>query len=819
LDDIASARAFQHTLYLWVANAQNSEIEVNLSSSPDIPEKEIRERCATILSQAAEEARRLGHGFVGTEHLFIAISKNKEGPTANLLKRAGLNPVTVRNEIRMEIGSGEGATQDVLPLTPRSEIVLSLAIFLAEQEEFEEIGEAHLLLALLQEGEGVAVRKLIEMDFDVNLWLQRLLLEAQEQEDLGGASDSMFNSDNLFDFDSDEFNFDDSSVEDGRPVPTPLLDKYGRDLVAAASNGRIGPAVARDSEIRAVARTLARSKKNNPLLLGDAGVGKTAVVEGLAYAIHTGKAPRSLLAKRIVEIEIGTLVAGTSLRGQFEERLLGIVNEVNRTGNVVLFIDEIHTIVGAGDTIDSNLDAANILKPALARGDIMCIGATTHEEYRKAIAADPALERRFRTIDIEEPSQDATMLILEGQRMRLETHHGVTIPEETMKSAIELSMRYLPDRRLPDKALDLLDEACTRVVIRTNVTDDMPENGLEDLDIDLGGVRPSDITSVLSEWTGIPVNDMTREDKERLANLDRLLKETVIGQDSAVETVADTIKTARAGLGNPDRPVGVFLFLGPSGVGKTELALSLAENLFGTQDALMRLDMSEFHDAHTVSRLIGAPPGYRDSKRGGQLTDGLRRRPYSVVLLDEVEKAAPEVFDLFLQVFDEGRLSDANGRPVDARHAVFIMTSNIGTQETSKSMGFGGRVITKQDFSSYLGQFFRPEFINRLDEIITFNALDENTLSQILDLQMGAVHERLNEQGVLLHLEDDARELLLRLGHDPANGARPLRRTIERLVTRPLSDKLLRSEFNVGDRVVARADVDGTLRFEVEPSI
>lgn len=771
----------------------------------------MRERCATILHSAAEEARRLGHDYIGTEHLFIAISKNRDGITSNLMKRAGLNPMTVRNEIRMEIGSGEGAQKDVLPLTPRSEIVLSLAIFLAEQEDYPEVGEAHLLLALLQEGEGVAVRKLVDLGFDLNLWLQRLLIESQEEQ-----SSSMFRpseSNNFPYIEDDPFDFDSDSgaALENRPIPTPLLDKYGRDLVEAARNGRINPAIAREREIRAVARTLARSKKNNPLLLGDAGVGKTAVVEGLAYAIQSGEAPRPLLDKRIVEIEIGSLVAGTSLRGQFEERLLGIVNETQRAGNVILFIDEIHTIVGAGDTIDSNLDAANILKPALARGDIMCIGATTHEEYRKVIAQDPALERRFRTIDIEEPSPEDAFRILSGQRLRLESHHNVTIVEDTLRAAVELSVRYMPDRHLPDKALDLLDEACTRVIIRTHHPDIGSGNEEE-----AAKVTPSDVAAVLSEWTGIPVHEMTQEDKNRIANLPELLRTRVIGQDEAVNVVADAIKTARAGLGNPNRPVGVFLFLGPSGVGKTELARALADFLFGSEDSLLRLDMSEFHDAHTVARLIGAPPGYRDNNRGGQLTDGLRRRPYSVVLLDEVEKAAPEVFDIFLQVFDEGRLTDANGRHVDARQAVFIMTSNIGTQEASKSLGFHMGNTEKRNFNAYLGQFFRPEFLNRIDEILTFNALSENVLTKILDLQLSELRQRLSEQGLLLHLTDDARQMLLNHGYDPANGARPLKRTIERLLTRPLSDKLLRGGFKAGDRIVVQRDAQGSLVFVVE---
>ncbi|MBC7869243.1 MAG: ATP-dependent Clp protease ATP-binding subunit [Chitinophagaceae bacterium] len=786
-----------------------------MTPSPDIPEKEIRERCTQILGSAAEEARRLGHSFIGTEHLFIAATRNEQGPTYALLRRAGLNPREVRNEIRREIGTGEGPHTDVLPFTPRTEMVLSLAIFLAEQDNDQDVTEGHMLMALLQEGEGVPIRKLQEMGFDLNHWLQKLI--AEEHDDLMpiDADDS-----DLFDFLSDsdsDFDFPPRPggffterrgglrLDGDNRAQTPLLDKYGRDLTAQASAGKIGPAIARESEIRAVARTLARSKKNNPLLLGDAGVGKTAVVEGLAYAIFDGTAPPTLSKKRIVQIEIGTLVAGTSLRGQFEERLVGIVEEIKNSGNCILFIDEIHTIVGAGDTIDSNLDAANILKPALARGEIMCIGATTHEEYRRAIAQDPALDRRFRTIDIEEPSEDDTIKILAGQQLRLEEHHGVVIKQETVEAAVKLSVRYMPDRRLPDKALDLLDEACTRVTIRTVHPD------LEDAPND---VQVSDVASVLSEWTGIPITELTTDEKRRLAGLEESLLGRVIGQDDAVDTVAAAIKTARAGLGDPNRPIGVFLFLGPSGVGKTELARALANFMFGSDDAMMRLDMSEFHDAHTVARLIGAPPGYKDTQRGGQLTDGLRRRPYSVVLLDEVEKAAPEVFDIFLQVFDEGRLSDAHGRRVDARHSVFIMTSNIGTEESGKSLGFGSSFADKTDYSGYLNRFFRPEFINRLDEVITFKALNKDTLNRILDLQLQEVHQRLRDQRLSLQLADEARELILRIGYDPISGARPLRRAIERLITRPISAKILEDAFPKGSIIVARAGDNDKLIFE-----
>lgn len=781
-----------------------------MTPHPDIPEKELRERCAGLLGAAAEEARRLNHNYIGTEHLFIAATKNDNGPTSTLLKRAGLNPRHVRNELRREIGTGEGPMGDVLPLTPRTEMVLSLAIFLAEREDEEEINESHLLLALLQEGEGVPIRKLIELGFNINLWLQRLLTEAYEN-DLAEAPNREREVFNFADLDDDDISDDALLASNERQpdangrVPTPLLDKYGRDLTSQARQGKIGPALARDREIRALARTLARSKKNNPLLLGDAGVGKTAVVEGLAYAISQGTAPPSLANRRIVQIEVGTLVAGTSLRGQFEERLIGIVEEAKHAGNVILFIDEIHTIVGAGDTIDSNLDAANILKPALARGELVCIGATTHEEYRQAIATDPALDRRFRTIDIEEPAESDALTILMGQRERLENHHGVTIRPEALEAAIRMSVRYLPDRRLPDKALDLLDEACARVVIYTQSPD---------VDVYPMEVRVESIAAVLADWTGIPLSELTKDERRRLTDIENVLKQRVLGQDAAVQTVADAVRTARAGLGDPNRPIGVFLFLGPSGVGKTELARALAAFLFGSEEAMLRLDMSEFHDSHTVARLIGSPPGYKDNQRGGQLTDGLRRRPYSVVLLDEVEKAASEVFDLFLQVFDEGRLSDAHGRQVDARHAVFIMTSNIGTEEASKSLGFIAGPDRMPDYSAYLNRFFRPEFLNRVDEVITFRPLNDDTLSAILDLQLRELHTRLAAQGLELVLGDSARALILRKGHDPVNGARPLRRAVERLLIRPLSAKIVEDAFPPGSTITAQADENERLRFD-----
>jgi ATP-dependent Clp protease ATP-binding subunit ClpC len=777
-----------------------------LNLQPNFPEKEIRMRCAWLLSPAAEEAKRQGHNYIGVEHCFMAMTRKDNGPTAHLLRRANLSPAHVRRELRKEIGSGEGTLDETLPLTPRLGFVLSIAIALSETDEEEDIDEAHVLLAMMEEGESVPVRKLVELGFDVNLWLKKLIESAYN-------GISMSDSGNLpplpplgiDDSSGDDFSDEHEGSRNGR-TPTPLLDKFGRDLTEQAAMGKIGPAIAREREINQVARTLIRSKKNNPLLLGDAGVGKTAVVEGLAYAIFAKTAPPSLHNRRIVQIEIGTLVAGTSLRGQFEERLVGIVEEVKNAGDVVMFIDEIHTIVGAGDTIDSNLDAANILKPALARGEINCIGATTHEEYRRAIAQDPALARRFRSIDIKEPSRDDALSVLQGQRIKLEAHHGVAITQEALDAAVDLSIRYMPDRRLPDKALDLLDEACTRVLIRS-IAPDIDKSTVQE-------VLVENVAAVLSDWTGIPVRDLTADEKRRLIDLQKFLLQRVLGQEMAVETVAATVKMARAGLRDPRRPLGVFLFLGPSGVGKTELARALANFLFGSDDAMIRLDMSEFHDEHTVARLIGAPPGYKDANRGGQLTDALRRRPYCVVLLDEIEKAAPQIFDVFLQVFDEGRLSDAQGGLVDARNAVFIMTSNIGTEDAGRVLGFR-RDDHEPDYSGYLNRYFRPEFLNRVDEVIKFRPLNEATLGAILDLQLAELRTRLVSQKLTLQLTDEARAVILRVGHDPVNGARPLRRAIERLLTKPLSAKIVEDAFMPGDTVVVTAEGD-TLRFASE---
>jgi ATP-dependent Clp protease ATP-binding subunit ClpC len=771
----------------------------------DISEQEIRKRCGPLLEGAIEEAARLRHNYIGTEHLFNALTRKPGSPTARRLIEEGLEPREFRNLIRREVGAGDDAVSEWPPLTPRTRRVLAMAIYLADDAGDRFVSETQALIAILQEGEGVAARLLIRQGVDLVDWIEQLL------NDLEDSHSDDFDEFLFSDMDS-SVGIDSDAHPSDRRMPTPLLDKYGRDLTEQARLGKIGPAIGREREIRMVARTLRRNKKNNPLLLGDSGVGKTAVVEGLAYEIAHSTAPRFLLNRRVVGLEIGMLVAGTSLRGQFEERIVGIVDEAKNAPDVILFIDEIHTIVGAGDSIDSNLDAANILKPALARGEIVCIGATTFEEYRKVIAKDPALDRRFRTIDIQEQNVNESLVVVEHVYKRYEDHHKVKILPEARAAAVRLSDRYIRDRRLPDKALDLLDEACARLVIQTQ-NPDLPAESDHPLE-----VTAETITQVLSEWTSIPVSELDADERQRYARMVDALRKRVVGQDHALEGVSDAIKTNRAGLGDPKRPVGVFLFLGPSGVGKTELAKALAEFLFNDEDAMIRLDMSEFHDEHTIARLIGAPPGYKGMEQGGQLTEALRRKPYSVVLLDEVEKAAPEVFDIFLQVFDEGRLTDSQGVTTDARHACWIMTSNIGTGDVGKGLGFTATPDQLPDYDFHLKKHFRPEFLNRLDDVVVFHPLTEEALNGILDLQLHEVTERLDAQKLALVLDESARALLLREGYDPANGARPLRRAIQRLLTRPLSNAILEEKFGEGDLIRVSAQETDLVLKKVHPA-
>jgi ATP-dependent Clp protease ATP-binding subunit ClpC len=771
-------------------------------SRPNITEAEIRRVCRPLLREAESEAARLKHNYIGTEHLFNGMTRLSNGVTVRMLIESGLDVGYVRNAIRREVGMGDDLLSEVLAFTPRAYRLLVQAVYLADDLQTEEVTEDQLLLCLLQEGEGVAVRKLIEMNVDIPYWVNWLSehLQVDEAENLN--LDFIFSDrdvfDNPFQDDYEDFGLTEEEQDLLANMPTPLLDKYGRDLTEQARLGTIHEAIGREIEIRAVARTLTRSKKNNPLLVGDAGVGKTAVVEGLAWQIAHDKAPKTLTAKRIIQIEIGSLVAGTSLRGQFEERLVGIVEEARNAADVILFIDEIHTIVGAGDTIDSNLDAANILKPALARGEISCIGATTFEEYRKAIAKDPALDRRFRVVDIKEPSEADTLTILERVYPRYEDHHKVKIEAGARKAAVTLSGSFLPDRRWPDKALDLLDEACARVVISSQGPED---EGGKTIDAET-------IMEVLSEWTGIPVTEISADERHRLTRMNQRIGEKIIGQPEAVRAVTETIITHRSGLGNPRRPVGVFLFVGPSGVGKTALAQTIADLLFGDENALIRLDMSEFYDEHTAARLIGAPPGYKGNERGGQLTEALRRKPYSVVLLDEIEKATPQVFDLFLQVFDEGRLTDAIGATVDCRHSIWIMTSNVGLEAIGKNYGFMAKGDDLPDYSEHLKKNFRLEFLNRLDEVVVFRPLSDEALDKILEVQLAELTERLDAKDLSLHLSKEARALILKEGASITEGARPLRRALERQLMRPLSAALLEDRFGPGDTVQVIAQDD-----------
>ncbi|MCC7207149.1 MAG: ATP-dependent Clp protease ATP-binding subunit [Anaerolineae bacterium] len=775
-------------------------------SPPEISEQEIRDRCLVLIGAATEEAVRLHHDYIGVEHLYIALTQIDGGMAQRLLISAGLDPRTVRNEIRREVGTSDAElsfTGDELPLTPRAHHILAVSVTLADEHGEDEVLEYHLLLALLREGQSIPVRKLRSMGVDAEQWVAAL----KDELDVG-SSDSLalpFGG-------SYQWLRAPAETEPRDRATTPLIDKYGRDLTALARQGKLMPVIGREREIRAVARTLTRNKKNNPLLLGDSGVGKTAVVEGLALEIVQGSAPAPLLNRRIVQIEIGTLVAGTSLRGQFEERLVGILDEARNNPAIILFIDEIHTIVGAGDTIDGNLDAANILKPALSRGEIVCIGATTHEEYRKAIAQDAALDRRFRTIEIGEPSLENTLLILQGLQGQYARHHQVHISPDALDAAVRLSSRYMTNRYQPDKALDLLDEACARVAIQVQAGTDAERT-----------VTAAAVAEVVAEWTGIPVAQITEDERAKFNRIDQDLRTRVVGQDHAVAAVADAIKMNRAGLSDPRRPVAVFLFMGPSGVGKTELAKALAAFLFGSEEAMLRFDMSEFHDEHTVARLIGSPPGYKDSQRGGQLTEALRRRPYSVVLLDEVDKAAPEVFDIFLQAFDDGRLTDARGGTVDARHAIWIMTSNIGTPEATRgNVGFRAESASASNpgtFQAALKRFFRPELLNRIDEVIVFNPLTPEALAEILELNLRDLRARLAEQGITIELAPDARELILSQGADPVHGARPLRRTIARLLARPLSSLLLEGRYPRGTTILVSV-AGARLAFEAKiPSV
>ncbi len=799
------------------------------------------EKARRVVIHAQDEARRMGHNFVGTEHLLLGLIRETNSLPAKVLQSIGLDLETVRAEVLKATGRGPaiGPNEEVT-FTPRAKkVVLELAGQEARALNQNYIGPEHLLLGLIREGEGVAAQVLLAAGADLNKVRHQLLHNAAGGQVSAGAA------------------------EQPQAVNTPTLDLYGRDLTQMAREGKLDPVIGRDIEAERVIQILSRRTKNNPVLIGEPGVGKTAVVEGLAERIVENKVPEILKDRRVVALDLGAMIAGSKYRGEFEDRLKRAMNEIREAKNVILFIDEMHTIVGAG-AAEGAIDAANILKPALARGELQAIGATTLDEYRKYVERDPALERRFQPIMVEEPAPEEALQILKGLRDRYEAHHRVNITDEALEAAVRLSDRYVSDRFLPDKAIDLIDEAASRVRLKSYVAPpdlknlaekleevrkekeaavqaqefekaaqmrDEEQKLREELDRQTQewhnrqgkeaiNVTPEDIAHIVSSWTGIPVEKLKGEESERLLKLEDELHARVVGQDEAVKAVSRAIRRARAGLKNPRRPIGSFLFLGPTGVGKSELAKALASSLFGDEEAMVTIDMSEYMERHAVSRLMGAPPGYVGYEEGGQLTEAVRRHPYSVVLLDEIEKAHPEVFNILLQVLEEGRLTEAKGRTVDFRNTVIIMTSNVGADLIKRQNTIGFR--RESDDSHYqemkdrlmdeVKHTFRPEFINRVDEIIVFHELSAEQLAAIVGIMLKEVNERIRQNGYELTVTDDAKLVIAKAGYDPVFGARPLRRAIQRLVEDQLAEDILAGRFAEGAHVLVDTK-DGQLTF------
>lgn len=785
------------------------------------------ERAQRVIVLSQEEARRLGHNVVGTEHILLGLIAEGEDVAARSLLSLGISIDQVRGEVERIIGRGGHPTQGQIGFTPRSKRVLELAFDEARRLGHTYIGTEHLLLGLIREGEGVAAQVLHNLGADLDK------VRAQVTSQLGGGGQG--------------------KAQAPRQNATPTLDQFGRDLTALAQEGNLDPVIGRDKEIQRVIQILSRRTKNNPVLIGEPGVGKTAIAEGLALKIIHNDVPETLTNKRVVSLDLGSLVAGSKFRGEFEERLKKVMEEIRAAGDVVLFIDEMHTIIGAG-AAEGAIDAANILKPALARGELQAIGATTLDEYQKYVEKDAALERRFQPVMVDEPSVEETIEILKGLRDRYEAHHRVKIHDESIVAAARLSDRYISDRFLPDKAIDLMDEAGSRVRLAGLVAPPelkeleakIEEVGIEkeaaikneefeqaanlrDTEQKLqeeletrrsewkkshgrleAVVTAEDIAAVVAGWTGVPVTDMTEEDAARLLNLERVLHQRVIGQDEAIGAISKAVRRAHAGLKDPKRPIGSFIFLGPTGVGKTELARALAEALFGDEDAMVRLDMSEYMERHAVSRLVGSPPGYVGYDEGGQLTEQVRRKPYSIVLFDEIEKAHPEVFNILLQVLEDGRLTDSKGRVVDFRNTVIVMTSNVGAQQIQRDSGIGFRAVVdeRSDYEAMKGKVtdelkraFRPEFLNRVDEVVVFHALNKVHIGQIVDIMLTELRTQLQEMEISFTITDQAKDLLTNKGFDPDFGARPLRRAIQRYIENPLAEEILKGTFGEGGTV------------------
>ena len=813
-------------------------------------------RAQQVLALARKEADRFNHSFVGTEHLLLGLINLGQGVAVNVLQKMGLDLETVRLEVEKQVGTGpDQKLAGNIPYTPRVKKVLELSKKEAKALHHTYVGTEHILLGLLREGEGVAARVLRNLDIDIDQCRQEILHEL----------DPNFEGD-----DEVAAGMEEESEGGKKQVKTPALKAFGRDLTEIAKKGEMDPVIGRSEEIERVIQVLCRRTKNNPVLLGEAGVGKTAIVEGLAQEVAKGNVPEILREKRVITLDLALMVAGTKYRGQFEERIKAVMNEVRRAKNVILFIDELHTLVGAGGA-EGAIDASNVLKPALARGEIQCVGATTFDEYRKYIEKDAALERRFQSITVEPPTPDQTIEILKGIRDKYEEHHRVTITDEALKAAVELSGRYIPARVHPDKSIDVLDEAGAAMRLRsmTKPPDlaeleekierlsvekedavknadyekaaelrDTAENLRKDkeriqqewrerMNETVGIVDEEIIAEVVSKMTGVPLTRLEKEETERLLALEDELHKTVVSQHDAVKAVARAIRKARSGLKDPKRPMGSFIFVGPSGVGKTLLAKALAEFLFGDADALVYLDMSEYMEKHNVSRLIGAPPGYVGYEEGGQLTERIRRRPYAVVLLDEVEKAHPDCFNMLLQIMEEGRLTDSFGRHVDFKNVILIMTSNIGADmiKGGASFGFAKRDAV-QDYdkmrNALMGEiekFFRPEFINRLDEVIVFRPLNKEDLTHIIEFELSKVRERLAFKQMTLELDGAAKDFLIEKGYNPDFGARPLRRALSTYIEDPLAENLLSGEFKEGDSIkVTRKEEQDHLSFAASPS-
>jgi ATP-dependent Clp protease ATP-binding subunit ClpC len=786
------------------------------------------ERAQKVLALAQEEAIRLGHNNIGTEHILLGLIREGEGIAAKALNALGLGSDKIQKEVENLIGKGQDTSQTV-HYTPRAKKVIELSMDEARKLGHSYVGTEHILLGLIREGEGVAARVLNNLGVSLNKARQQVL-------QLLGSNDS-------------------SGHQGGAAANanTPTLDSLARDLTAIAREGTLDPVIGRSKEIQRVIEVLSRRTKNNPVLIGEPGVGKTAIAEGLAQQIVNNEVPEILRDKRVMTLDMGTVVAGTKYRGEFEDRLKKVMDEIRQAGNIILFIDELHTLIGAGGA-EGAIDASNILKPSLARGELQCIGATTLDEYRKYIEKDAALERRFQPIRVDEPTLEESIQILNGLRDRYEAHHRVSITDAAIEAAVKLSDRYISDRFLPDKAIDLMDEAGSKVRLRSYTT---PPN-LKELELKLEEVRKEkdasvqsqefekaaslrdteqrlrekleetkknwkekqgkennevtveDIANVVSSWTGVPVSKLAQTETDKLLKLEELLHSRLIGQEEAVIAISKAVRRARAGLKDPKRPIGSFIFLGPTGVGKTELGRALAEAMFGDEDAMIRIDMSEYMEKHSTSRLVGSPPGYVGYEEGGQLTEKVRRKPYSVILLDEIEKAHPDVFNILLQVLEDGRLTDSKGRTVDFRNTVLIMTSNVGAQslKSNKYVGFNIQ-DGEQNYKDMKGKVmeelkkaFRPEFLNRIDEIIVFHSLEKKHLREIVTLMAEQLVKRLKEQNIDIGLTDAAKDKIAEEGYDPEYGARPLRRAIQKHIEDRLSEELLKGNVLTGQKVM-----------------